>query len=76
MCFVLAMATLFGSLQGPMHVLSERYLLTAHMIQHMLLTLVVPPLLLKSLPGRLADRLLLLSLYLGRNLRKQWRGWC
>ncbi len=72
--FILAMAILFGSLQGPMHVLSDTYLLTAHMLQHMFITLVVPPLLLKSLPGWLVDRVLLFPLYVRRILRTQWPG--
>ncbi len=72
--FLLAMTILFASLQGPLHVLSDTYLLTAHMLQHMLITLLVPPLLLKSLPSWLIDRLLLVPLYLRRSLRRQWRS--
>jgi putative membrane protein len=48
--FLLAMLTLFVALQGPIHELSDYYLLSAHMVQHLLITLVMPPLLLKSIP--------------------------
>jgi putative membrane protein len=54
--FTVAMLVLLVALNGPMHDLSERYLFSAHMLQHMLLTLVVPPLILLSLPGELLDR--------------------
>ncbi len=36
---------------SPLHVVSEEYLFSAHMLQHILLTLVMPPLLLLGLPG-------------------------
>ena len=39
------------ALLSPLHVLGERYLLSAHMVQHLLLTLVVAPLLLFGTPG-------------------------
>src|SRR5256885_10840471 len=38
--------TLFRSLNGPLHDLGDYYLFSAHMVQHLLLTLGVPPLLL------------------------------
>ena len=41
----------FGSLNGPIHDLSDDYLFSAHMVQHLLLTLAVPPLLLAGVPG-------------------------
>ncbi len=49
-CFLLAMLTIFVSLQGPLHELSDYYSLTAHMIQHLLVTLIMTPLLLKGIP--------------------------
>ncbi|MEP7200192.1 MAG: cytochrome c oxidase assembly protein [Chloroflexota bacterium] len=49
-CFALAMLTLVIALLSPIDVLADRYLLTMHMVQHLLLTLVMPPLLLLSLP--------------------------
>jgi putative membrane protein len=36
---------------SPLHTLGEEYLLSAHMVQHLLITLVVPPLLLLGTPG-------------------------
>jgi len=36
---------------SPLHALGSSYLLTAHMVQHMLLTVVAPPLLLLGVPG-------------------------
>ena len=50
-CFGLAMAVIVGSLNGPIHDLSDYYLFTIHMVQHLLLTLVMPPLLLAGIPG-------------------------
>jgi putative membrane protein len=52
---------LFGLLLGadwPVHDLAERYLYSVHMVQHMLFSLVVPPLLLMGTPGWLARELL------------------
>src|SRR5437899_8516385 len=49
---------LLGALTGPLHDLSDYYLFSAHMVQHLLLTLVVPPLLLAGTPGWIADALL------------------
>jgi putative membrane protein len=42
---------IYVSLASPLHDLSERYLFTAHMVQHLLLTLVAPPLILLGTPG-------------------------
>lgn len=50
-CFALAIVSIGVALVSPMDVLADRYLLTMHMIQHLLLTLVMPPLLLLGLPG-------------------------
>lgn len=49
--FVGALAVLFGALTGPVHDLSDYYLFSAHMIQHMLLAFAMPPLLLHGTPG-------------------------
>lgn len=49
--FVLAMVVLVVALGPPLADWAQWYFLTAHMIQHMLLTLVVPPLLLIGLPA-------------------------
>ena len=39
------------ALEGPIHELSDKYLFSAHMVQHMLLIYAAPPLLLLGLPG-------------------------
>jgi putative membrane protein len=46
------------ALNGPLHDLSDYYLLSAHMAQHLVLTLVVPPLWLAGTPGYVLDALL------------------
>ena len=48
--FLLAVALIFLSLNGPLHRLSDDYLFSAHMVQHMLVMLVMPPLLIAGLP--------------------------
>jgi len=51
LAFLGGLAVVFVALNGPLHELSDRYLFSAHMVQHLLLTLVVPPLLLVGTPG-------------------------
>lgn len=46
-----ALVTLFLSLNGWLHDLSDSYLFSAHMVQHLLLALVVAPLLIMATPG-------------------------
>jgi len=53
-----ALLALLVALNGPLHDLSDWYLFSAHMVQHLVLTLVVPPLLLTGLPGWMVDSLL------------------
>ncbi len=50
-CFVSGLVVMFASLNGPVHDLSDDYLFSAHMVQHLLLTLAVAPLLLAGTPG-------------------------
>ncbi|HEY3078454.1 MAG TPA: cytochrome c oxidase assembly protein [Chloroflexota bacterium] len=51
---VVAVVAMLVALTGPLHDLSDNYLFTAHMTQHLLLMLVFPPALLLSLaPGML-----------------------
>jgi hypothetical protein len=40
----------FFALQGPLHELSDLYLFSAHMVQHLLITLVFPPLFIQGIP--------------------------
>ncbi len=45
-----AVALIFFALNGPLHTLSDEYLFSAHMVQHMLLMLVMPPFLILGIP--------------------------
>src|SRR4051812_10155296 len=45
LAFYAGLAIVLASLNGPLHDLSDYYLFSAHMVQHLLLTLAVPPLL-------------------------------
>lgn len=56
--FGVALASLVGALNGPLHDLAEDAVFSAHMVQHLILTLVVPPLLLAGTPSFMADALL------------------
>ena len=49
--FFSGLLLMFASLNGPIHDLSDDYLFSAHMVQHLLLTLAVPPLLIAGIPG-------------------------
>jgi putative membrane protein len=49
--FLTGVLVIFFALAGPIHELSDNYLFSAHMAQHMLLTLVAPPLLLMGTPA-------------------------
>ena len=56
--FLGGVGIVFLSLNGPLHHLSDEYLFTAHMVQHMLLMLVMPPLLILGIPPWLIRRAL------------------
>lgn len=49
--FFAGLLVMFLSLNGPVHDISDYYLFTGHMVQHLALTIVVPPLLLLGTPG-------------------------
>lgn len=49
--FHTAIAIVFVSLQGPLHELADVYLFSGHMVQHLLITLVFPPMALLGIPG-------------------------
>jgi len=53
-----AVALIFFSLNGPLHTLSDEYLFSAHMVQHMLLMLVMPAFLIMGLPPWLISKAL------------------
>ena len=56
--FYSALFIIFASLNGPLHDLSDYYLFSAHMVQHLLLSLAMPPLMLVGTPGWLLRPLL------------------
>ncbi|MFQ5874032.1 MAG: cytochrome c oxidase assembly protein [Dehalococcoidia bacterium] len=49
--FTLGVWAIFLALYSPLDVLSDEFLFSAHMVQHLILTLVAPPLLLMGTPG-------------------------
>ena len=54
LCFVAGAALLWISADWPMHDIAEEYLYSVHMVQHLLISFVVPPLLLMAVPEWLA----------------------
>lgn len=58
MAFVAAVLVLWGASDWPIHEISEQYLFSVHMTQHLLLTLLMPPLFLIATPRWLADLVL------------------
>ncbi|MGC1424906.1 MAG: cytochrome c oxidase assembly protein [Terracidiphilus sp.] len=52
--FVLGILVLFIALESPIDVLGDNYLFCAHMAQHLLLILIVPPLLILGIPEETA----------------------
>ena len=57
-CWVTGVITVWVAADWPVHDLSEKYLYSVHMTQHLLITLVAPPLLLLGTPAWLARELL------------------
>ena len=51
LCFVVGLLVMAFALESPLDVLGDSYLFSAHMAEHLLLILVVPPLLLLGLPA-------------------------
>ena len=56
--FLSGLVVLFATLNGPIHDLSDYYLFSAHMVQHLLLTMAVTPLLIAGTPGAMLRPLL------------------
>ena len=52
--FSLGLLVICAAEATPLHELSEHYLFSAHMVQHILITLIAPPLLLAGIPAWLA----------------------
>lgn len=57
-CYYAGLATMFLSLNGWLHDLSDGYLFSAHMVQHLMLALVVAPLLVMGTTGAMLRPLL------------------
>ena len=53
LCFAAALAMILLALNGPVDGLADDRLFTAHMLQHLMLSLVMPPLLLLGIPEEL-----------------------
>lgn len=64
LCFSAGLLALEVASDWPVHDLAENYLYSAHMLQHMLVSLVAPPLLLLGMPAWLVRRI----------LRHSWTG--
>jgi cytochrome c oxidase assembly factor CtaG len=56
--FIGGVLVLFFALESPLEALGDTYLFSAHMLQHLLLILLVPPLLLLGMPRWLAELIL------------------
>lgn len=56
--FISGVVLLTVTLVSPLHVIADQYLLSGHMVQHQLLVLVIPPLLLAGAPAWLVDPVL------------------
>ncbi|HKK27842.1 MAG TPA: cytochrome c oxidase assembly protein [Gemmatimonadota bacterium] len=54
--FVLGLVAMFVALTGPVHELSDYFLFSAHMVQVMLMTMVMPPLLVSGVPRWVVER--------------------
>ncbi|MGQ0561387.1 MAG: cytochrome c oxidase assembly protein [Gemmatimonadota bacterium] len=63
--FTAGVLVLLLSLNGPLHDLGDNYLFSAHMVQHLLITLVMPPLLLAGCPDWLLRLLIGKTIGLG-----------
>jgi putative membrane protein len=49
--FTAGLVAMFLALNGPLHDISDYYLFSGHMVQHLALTIISPPLLLLGVPG-------------------------
>jgi putative membrane protein len=57
-CFTAGVLIIVCTLNGPLHELADNFLFSAHMVQHLMLTLVMPPLLLVGCPDWLLRALI------------------
>lgn len=58
LCFTAGVVLLWAFADWPIHDISERYLYSVHMLQHMVFTFFAPPLLLLGIPDWLTRRIL------------------
>ena len=56
--FIAGVIVMFVALESPLDTLGDTYLFSAHMLQHLLLTFAVPPLLLLGIPKELMQKVL------------------
>ncbi|MGI9602311.1 MAG: cytochrome c oxidase assembly protein [Acidimicrobiales bacterium] len=68
--FFVAVALLWLAADYPMHDVSEKYLYSVHMVQHLIFTFIVPPLLLYATPEWLARLVILDDGWASRMLRR------
>jgi len=75
--FVLGVLLMLLTLVGPLDVLGDDYMFSAHMAEHLILMFVVPPLLLLGLPRRVMERALATApvAAVERVLRRPWIAW-
>lgn len=53
--FMAGLSVMFLALTGPIHDVSDYYLFSGHMVQHLLITMVVPPMLIRGVPEWLVE---------------------
>lgn len=75
--YVLGVIVLLFALVSPLDTLGDHYLFSAHMIQHLLLVLIVPPFLLLGIPGWVFEKILAVPLLakIERVLRQLLVAW-
>lgn len=56
--FVCGLVAMFVALTGPVHELSDYFLFSAHMVQVMLMTMIMPPLLISGVPSWVVEKAL------------------
>ena len=69
-CFVVAILLLYLAADWPVHDIAEEHLYFVHMIQHVVITLIVPPLFLLALPSWLARLIILEGGYGSKIIRR------
>jgi putative membrane protein len=70
LCFTAAVLLLWIAADWPMHDIGEDYLYSVHMVQHLIISFVIPPLFLMATPTWLARLVLLEDGFVSRQLRR------